>query len=253
MEWDREGKSLFSIPLSIPEASHLIIADITAAPDGTVVVSASATTAESRVAALLIWIEKSGSVRKVVRTSPYSARRVLFTPDGNLWTVGRVHDDQYNTVRGADLMRRYDPQGKLLGTAVPHASFAPGVEVPAADSFLTSNGSEVALYCGTTQELVELSAANGAIVRYAKNQTSAGTEPLGVALTSSGDLLISARSPNGIALSRVDRASGTIEDVDTIATRQAPLRPTFLIGTDGDSLVYYAKSPAHIMWITLSR
>ena len=90
---DADGKHLMTATVSIPDSAETGLSDAAVSPQGDVAVSGGASIADGRATAFIIFISKAGKTFQMVRTSPFTARRLCFNPDGTLWALGWELDD----------------------------------------------------------------------------------------------------------------------------------------------------------------
>jgi hypothetical protein len=119
------------------EASRVLVYDIAVSPGGTYAVNASAMDAAGASSAFLAWLDASGRIEKLVRTSPAAANALCFADDGTLWALMRVHDGKFEEVPDYDMLRQYDANGKLLRTALPRKVF-PSRDYPGDLSYMSA-------------------------------------------------------------------------------------------------------------------
>ena len=114
---------------------------------------------------------------------------VTITSDGNVWTIGRLHDDDNTRVLEECVLRRYDPSGKLLDSRILTAK--PGKDLsgrhPAISSSLFSSPDRVGWFT-TAGEYIEFSLDGHEIGRY---QGPTGLDrPDGVAISEDNDVVL---------------------------------------------------------------
>jgi len=228
--------------IALPGVDRFAIKDLTAAADGTMAVTGTAWGGEGLVS-VIVWIDRAGHLLRAVRTTPFAPFRVVFDREGMLWAVGRVHDADSREAPDYDLLRRYDPQGRLIQTLLPRSGFPRGGKHPAFESFLVTAPDRVGLYCVTAGEWIEVSLRGELLGRWRAPRAVPDTGITGAALTSSGALYVSAQrmgpTQEEIQLLRLDKRSGELVPAVEIAT---PLGPAPLVlSSDGNSVIYYHK------------
>lgn len=260
--YDRTGKTLLSLSLSVPNTVRMHITDIAAAPDGTVAVSASAFDGDGNGAPVIFWISPAGAVTRIVRLAPFSASRVVFANDGSLWAAGRIYRQEgvrFETAPEYDVLRHYDSQGRLLGSVVPNTTFASAPQNPALYSFLIGGQNRIGFLSLDAKEYVEVS-LSGKMLGDWKIHTSLPFhvgDVMGAALTASGSVFLSLpphpdlNTPyQGPPLYKLDKASGALQPAD-LSVDTPVTKPSVLIGGDGDKLVFYSKPPASVSWFAV--
>jgi hypothetical protein len=257
--WDRNGKMLFERSISIPDATHVQISDMAAASNGAVAVSASAMDDHSNVSPVIFWINSEGSINRIVRTAPFAASRIVFASDGSLWAAGRVYTIAGSKIVAAaqyDVLRRYNSQGELQQTAIPNTLFDDISANPAIGSFLASSPDRIGFLSVNGKKYFELSVSGKLSGSWTISSQLPENQVGGMALTSSGAVFISMLphadsrySYEGPPLYQLDKASGTLQAVRLSTT--SAVKPTVLLGSDGDHLVFYSKPPSSVSWFSV--
>jgi len=241
--FDESGNRVNNVRLSIPNASLVRVTDAAASPDGRIAILSSAATAEGQLAPFIAWMDSSGRLDKVVRTTPFVAHRIVFAKDGTLWAVGHLYNDQHSTdVPKHDVVWQFGSDGRMLRSLLPSNSFSH--PFPSATSWLTASANTIAVYFERTSELVEIDSTSGKLLgRWtvpvpARSAGEIAGSVGGIALTSSGDvvMVISSEDEKRVArpgFFRFDRQSGTLIPLDTSKVAAY----TMLLGADGDRLV----------------
>lgn len=261
--FDRNGKQLMQVQLTVPDSPTIRIRNIGAAPDGTVAVTASASDNQGHIAPVIFWITPSGAIARIVRTSPFSASRLAFASDGSLWAAGRVYNfdgahppaSQFQVAEDYDVLRHYDLEGRLQQTALPRLSFPVAVTDPTEESFLAISPDRIGFLSVSAKEYVEISPSGQMLGRWGLNSPIAANTAVGLALTSTGAVFLSmlprveANVPyQGPPLYQFDKSTGKLQSAQLSSTGLS--RPTALLGSDGDELVFYSKPPA-VSWFTI--
>ena len=254
--YDRTGRALMEVPLSIPDGAGIRVRDTAALPDGTIAVKASATADRGRAVGVIFWISPQGKVMRIVRTAQFGARRVAFAADGTLWAAGRVYDYAYNSLPEYDVLRQYDAQGRLVRTVLPRSTFAAGLREPSSDSFLLTAKDRIGFFSLTSNQYVELS-LSGDVLGNWKVAPPADVDIAGAALTASGRVFLSGQwrrkmdDPREweLLLYELDKRSGALRRIDFPQT--GVHRATVLVGSEGEELVFESKPPASISWFAL--
>jgi len=124
--FDRSGERVKSISLTLPSpyVSVTRIVDAAVSPDGLLAISASATTSDGKVAHLIAWFDASGSLAKIVRTTPFAAHQIAFAGKGTLWAVGNLYSEQRTRdIPAHDVVWQFGADGTVLRTLLPDTSF----------------------------------------------------------------------------------------------------------------------------------
>ncbi len=124
--YDRNGKQVFNLPLTIPDAVRRNVYSYARGAEGTFAACGLAYAADGRQAPYLAWVSADGTQQKVIRTSPYHPFLVAVAPDGTLWTVGRELNSELGE-KGVNLnagvLRHYDREGRMLDSFLPRSGF----------------------------------------------------------------------------------------------------------------------------------
>lgn len=125
--------------------------------DGTVAVCGSAYSADSRGANFIALAPADARPQTVIRMTDYVPRRIVVAGDGSVWVAGReLRDGRENDPHHA-VLRRYGPDGQLLGQWLPKSSLTlvPGVGHPVMFSHLVASQQRVGWYSPAASQYVE--------------------------------------------------------------------------------------------------
>jgi hypothetical protein len=262
--WDNQGRRLAAVPLAVPGVERIAPKDIAISPSGVMAVAATVLGPDRQTASIILWFSARGQLEKVVRTSPFSARRLTFASNGELWAAGRVHDGSYRELPEHDVIRRYGENGELIGSSLPRTTFAPDrANHPAAECFLFTKPGGVGFLSVASREFVEL-ALDGTVTRRTVVPPLRPEQVLsGAAYTEGGDLIVSihtgvtreqaalgAGARNQSQLQRLDRNSGSFIDVDLTAVRNTE-QGVSLLGREGGSLIVRRNPGDSLLWLAL--
>lgn len=255
----RTGVQLMHTQIAIPGAYRETIRDISVSPTGTLAATGFAYTNDGAQARFIVWVDSSGVIQTVVRTSPFAADRICFAQDGSLWAAGfQLTPDLKNEESEYDVLRHYDSEGHLLQSVLARSSFTRGVVrhnfvAPGEHGYLLSLGDHIAYYTPTALEWDEISASGSVLRRRpALKAVASGfkgpTKAFGAAVLPSGRVYISAHERDSSqklfnSIYRFDPATAIWQAVDTSQFG----KPGDIIGSDGDALVIY-NSVANISW-----
>jgi hypothetical protein len=222
--------------------------DLSARRDHTAVAVTQAVNAGEQRAWLTMSLDATGKVVGQFRTNPYAALDVAVDDAGNIWTLG-VDYDAKDHKADYNILREYSQDGRIVTTALPRSSFAPGLE-PAMNkggltgrNFLRVHGPNVAAFIAQTHEWIEVSPAGRVISRVKVQLPSRpgypSTGPLAVAVTDDGGVFLQSA---GFSLCKLDTASGACGTVDT--------PEEILLGASGnDLLLYNLFVPTQVDWV----
>jgi hypothetical protein len=157
-------------------------------------------TGDSRKGTFIAWISPDRARHVVTRVWPYSPEVVAAAPDGTIWTVGAVANDNYGTVH-PNVLRHYTPSGELLASTIVSGvrkSNGGVYHVGGASVLMLSNDrvgwlTMACRYIEFSLDAVELgtyACPNG----YTKTSDISG-----VALSSAGDLLVGGNGSRRLA------------------------------------------------------
>ena len=239
-----DGRQLTKAIVSLPDAVENGLIDAAVSPQGEVAVTGAASWANGRATAYFMFISKAGKMLQLVRTSPFSARRICFSADGTLWALGYELDDGGMEQASYNLLKHYGRDGVLIKSALPRNSFSlPGHSNPISQSFLATSGDLVGVYSNSTKEWIEVSSTTGDVVRrWAGLALGPKSFVIGAFLTSSGFAYVSAenRETQVRTVHQLDRSTGTWLAVNNVSHR--------IIGTDRESVLeLFARS--EIRWV----
>jgi hypothetical protein len=253
--FDTTGKLRGHVVLSVPDAAVTSTRSMAAAPDGGVAVAASVKNADGASASVIIWLNASGGVERVVRTTPFAAFHLAFAGDGTLWAVGREHDTRFEHTAEHNILRRYDRQGRVVSSLLPKTSFhvPPGPWHPASQSWLTASGDRVGFYSVTAGEWVEASLSGEILGRWKPGGIKPGEDVLGVALTTSGGVYVSTQIQRvrQTPVYCLDKAANEFVRVQMGDLAEPYHGWVKVLGSDGEDVVFYARPPTTLIWARL--
>lgn len=241
---DADGKELAKAVVSIPDAVENGLSDAAVSPQGEVAVAGGASWADGRATAFILFISKAGKALQLVRTSPFSARRICFSADGTLWALGYELDSGGMEIADYNILRHYGRDGVMIHSAIPRNSFPlPGHSNPVSESYLATSGDRVGIYSDRAKEWIEVATATGAVVgRWAGLTFRPKSRVIGASITRSGFVYISAenRETQARTVHKLVRSTGAWADIHNISHR--------IIGTDRDSVLeLFAHS--EVRWV----
>lgn len=234
--WDRDAALKIDAPISVPDTGQIVINDVAVAVDGSFAVTATLSGASSAI----VWCTPSGTIRRVTTTSPFSARRIAFHANGELWAAGWVKNDPEGSV-----VRVYAATGDLRRTAMPSANASQFIR----DLFLAVRSDRVGVISFSAGKWFELD-LDGRIV----TTTSLPTGPrfaTGAAVVTNGYLYASFQDDASRTLiSRLDSHSTAWVPTGLSALISDPVRQgSSILGAEGHSLVIRTKPPNALQWV----
>jgi hypothetical protein len=229
---DQDGRR-DEILFTFQGAAQIGINHATGSQEGEIAIVGSAYTADGRFTSFLARISADRRRQTITRTSPYHPSELTFAPDGTVWTVGNLKDEE-NTrdVVPKHLLRRFDSAGKLLGSAVIRVK---GFH-PDESTFLRASRDRVAWFTG--EEYIEFGLDGSEADRYYGPEVANVREITGVAVSGEGDVVVGRFGGGAAGVLVLDRETRTW-DAATLPSQHAPTW-TWILGFDGATLVTYS-------------
>jgi len=186
-------------------------------------------------------------------TSPFAAGHVVFAADGTLWALGRVHSANYDDEPEYDCLRHYDTTGKLIGSALPRSSFAPGRIGPASESLLTASADRIGVVSLTSQEYAEISPTTGEVLGHWK-VPNLSRKSTGAALLKGNELYISGqryvdKRVAAATLSHFNKTTGALEEVDAQKLYGDREKWFYIMGAEENHLVLRMGPSGVMAWV----
>lgn len=245
---DRSGKVVTQAQIHLDQAIAGHIWDVSVSPQGTLAVALEGLSKAGAAAGFIVWLDGSGKTAKLVQL-PFGVWRVCFADDGTLWAQVIV-PDRGNESSDYDVLRHYDSNGVLIGTAVPRLLFATK-NIRLNMSSLVASPDRIGLYEFESRTWVEVSYVGKLLGSW--KMPDVNSKYARVYLSSSNDVYVYAQERRDgreviAPLRRFDKAHSALEDIDTSAVNGG--RPVFLWGIDGDELVVGKQSrAAELVWV----
>jgi hypothetical protein len=123
---NREGQ-MEQIALTIPDSGYTLVRGAAGGPDGAIVATGSAFSADGRRSGFLAWIAPDRKRQTVVRTWPFFGDVVTIAPDGIIWAIGWTEDEEDRRNTQFNVLQRFDSSGRLLSSSVVSARGRPGL------------------------------------------------------------------------------------------------------------------------------
>jgi hypothetical protein len=227
---DRSGKQVLSAPVVIPDSVETGLTDATVSQQGEFAIAGGATDAHGRSTAFIAFVDAKGTMRRLVRTSPFTPRRICFARDGTLWAVGWELDENGREKAAYDVLRQYGTDGVLMKSALPCVSLASSNRrsSPVSQSYLAASGSTVGIYSVSTDEWIEVASSTGAILgRWKGPNRGNDVRVRGAAVTGSGSVYVTSETRGTVrfAVYKLVRDSGAWQPVNGASGR--------IVGVDG--------------------
>lgn len=120
---DRSGQARVDVDIAPPEAARITINGVAVSLSGRIAASGVAFSPEGAFSGFLLWLNPDGTIVRYVRLDSADPARVCFSPDGTLWALVRgFQQPDGREMAQYDMLRHYDQNGRLLGTALPKSS-----------------------------------------------------------------------------------------------------------------------------------
>jgi hypothetical protein len=221
---DTAGGPLREVPVTVSSVARTKLNDVAVSPSGVVCVTTTLVSADNRTTSAIFWIDKAGNIDKIVETAPFAASALAFADDGTLWAMGREYDADKRDKADCDVLRQYDPMGRLMRSALPKSSLSGRLSLGAT---LVAGQGRVGVL--TQSEWVELSSSGAVLGRWPIRTLARKEQITGVAMGSSGQPWISiqtnvapgAAETAGSGIFRLEPDSGNTIEVDSSAVRQS--------------------------------
>ena len=238
--------------LQLPSAHDPVVEDVDFGSDGNAAVAVSAQTGESGLLNGILLLDSNGADIGFTDTGRYRPLHIAIAPDRTIWTLGSQRDaDNPRRVDRQDykVVRQFSSEGKELNAYLARSTFPPGLEPgtasPGVRIEVTRDRVGILANSGKSslnQEWVELD-LNGNVIQRSRTDDTLRSVHLAVFTSDDHVFLQSARAGEVYTL---DHASQTWKPIPKLGTG-------FLMGADGESLVYYIDSqpypsPIQLEW-----
>jgi hypothetical protein len=247
--YSRDGKLISRFRINVPDAQQTIGSRVAALRGGAGFVAVAIAVNGSERVATLCFLDRSGKLQRVVRTSPLWPYFVTVASDGTIWGFGarQSEDGEDHPDSNDPVLFHFSSSGELLGTALPRRTFGQDPPFERSKSLghptLASAGNRVVLYAPHTRQLFELALDRSIVGKYViplPDQWRRGqriSKPMGVA-----ELSITGRGV--IYAHLVGGDNSGLYELDRVRQSWIPLpgpllerfRNFTLIGGDGDEL-----------------
>jgi hypothetical protein len=263
--FDKQGTRLSTRTFAVPDATRITVRGFERAADGSFALCGSLTDPEGRAGAYVAWISSDGQQTHITRTTPFAATRVAFSADGTIWSQGfeikpRAVSEAPRASLAAALrpdaavFRQFSRSGKLLRAVVSQS------EIGEADALITPHsvfalvGDRIIWYSGASRDYIAIS-PDGSVTKVANLALPNGEELSGSAVTTPGEIFVSARNGSTWSVSRLNLAERKWLPVAQggIGDRQDPKRRMTLLGAEGNTLVADGLDSRHLRFFRLTQ
>jgi hypothetical protein len=222
---DRAGKLIANAVVEIPNAIQTDLSDAAISQEGEIAVGGGARSSDGKASTFIAWLGKNGLVRTLVRTTPYTARRLCFADDGSLWALGFERDVTGMETWDYRALRQYSRDGAMVMSALPRSAF-PQVRGVFANPDFAISGMSPLIYTPRTNEILRVSSADGSVIERrqgpaigngerVRNIVGIGTSAIIVSIRRTGGGVEVRRSANdGIGWTPIARLSSPVIGVD---------------------------------------
>ena len=254
--FDRQGRELAPVVVSIPGASKMMLEGAVLAGDGKVAVIGSAYDA-GKGGGFLAIADISGSPQKIVRTFPYVPYLIAAGPGGGVWTgglemvAGKESHSAVNAKNG--VLRRFAVSGDLAPTYIPREEFG-GPNFGLTGGWLAVGKDRVGWY--TQDDRYFEVSAEGKVSVYAGHPDLVQSVS-GLAITDSGKVILSGVVPGNTpsqpgkksraVLAMLDRRTGAWQPL----AWAADLPALVIYGSEGEQVVMRGDSLSRVRFATI--
>jgi hypothetical protein len=256
--YDREGNLVGKTRIWLQDASFLSIVDAAARKDGNVAVVGWAMTGSGTVAGFLGDVSVVRNSGLIIQTSPFEGQSVTFGPDGTIWVFGMVLGPGRGREPAPDhyMVQHFGTNDVLKDQHLLRSSF-PCESHPAIRGFprVLASGDRIGLFAPACRMWVELSLTGELLGQWKWNYQPPAPDDASkvrvwsVMLTPTNELYGRLEWSVGDGFFRFDRQASTWIPVDTSEAKSVRAPVVWLLGTDGDALVY-ATLDHKLAWAT---
>ncbi|HZT28549.1 MAG TPA: hypothetical protein VFA33_01605 [Bryobacteraceae bacterium] len=248
----RNGSLKTHTIVAIPGVNSVRIRHVSCSPGGVLAASVVLSDPQLGYASVLVWIDSTGKIMRVVRTYPFAAGALAFSSDGTLWVLGRVRDRTYRDLPDYNILRQYSADGVLLRTFLPKSSLL-GTPAPGSGR-IQIRDQQVLIYFEEDQIVLQLS-TDGRIAGQWKLAGASEIMVTGAAISNSGNIILSgdvhSNAPASVSsgLYQLDKVSDRLIPLEMERVGLARDQYIMLLGGEADHLVLYVKPPRRLEWV----
>ncbi len=246
---DRAGKTVFQTRIWPENGDIVHITDLATSPLGGFAVSLTVTATTGVGTGAIAWLDAMGKSMRLVQLPMAAAFNVCFANDGTLWALVRVHDEKGIEAVGYDILRHYDANGVLIGTALPRSKFVSKRFPASGMSFMAASKDHIGIYFDVSKNWVELSYSGSIAGHWI---LPASDLLLSRAfLTDGNDVYFQCdgKTSTELGIRHLNKTANTLMVVDAsaLAGYDSSVRSVRLIGGEGNDIVVRKSS---LMWVT---
>jgi hypothetical protein len=259
--YDPNGQLVFNAVAQGPQGQRVHLNSAAIDTNGTVVATASYDGAPHGYGGALIFLDRSGKQTRAFTTDRYTPVHVCFGSDHSVWTLGwqrDAADNQREDREDYSLVRKYSAGGKELGAWMRRSSFPPGI-APGSAALgpwgirAVQDRIGLRVHPGNVAgnpEWIELDLNGNLIGRWPLGRDTGG----GTAFTRDARLYTLFARPTGKALrwrlAVFDRATSSWRETEDVSEAA---EQGFLLGADGDNLVFARYNGRSLVWFAPAR
>jgi hypothetical protein len=261
----KTGSRHSALTFAVKDATRITVRSFDRAADGSLAFCGSLTHRSAPAHSYIAWISADGQQTHITHTSPFTATRVTFAPDGSIWSQGfelqpRAAGEAPRASMAAALrpdaavFRQFSRSGQLLQALIRQSEISAPYSLTKHQNIFGSVGDRIVWYSGTTREFIAIS-SDGSISKVANLALPHAEELSGSAITSSGDIFASTRNGKTWSVSRLNLAERKWQPMaqGEISDRQDPQRRMTLLGADGETLVANGLDSRHLRFFRITK
>jgi hypothetical protein len=259
---NRDAKVVLRHRLWFPDATAVRIWDVAASRETTVAVVGHAVDKSGVFVAFVAFLSLQTPQVRIVQTSPFEGRYVVWGPNGMLWVLGYRLAETRKLLKAPPhaILHQYDQNGVLLRQTLEWPAIQCGLHPLLSWAQLAASNDRVGILLPACSTWLEVSATGNLIGRWQATlppDYAARAQLWTPALTTDNQVYCHVshpdhRSPEGTVthsgMFRLNRDQKVWEPVDTTETAVAAGQLSWLAGIDNDVFVY--RVGAHDMiWV----
>jgi hypothetical protein len=255
---DSSGKTLVSSRIWPNNGDIVHIRDISVSPKGGFAVPFTITSTTGAATGAIAWLNSAGNTTKIVQLPMSSPFNSCFADDGTLWVLAGVRDGEGGEASGYNMLRHYDANGILIGTALPRADFASKGFPSYGASRMTASHDRIGIYLDVRHVWIEISYGGELMGHWIL--PSSGIRILNVHLSGQNEVYLGYQKDNPspglpeIGVHHFDKTTKTLQPLDASALLAGDTSASSfnLAGGDGSNLVVRRSpnSPVTLLWVT---
>jgi len=233
-----DGHFTVNLPIRLPGASVAYPRDVAVDSDGAFVAGAGGGDGDIRHVSRfgVVNFDSNGIQTGVIDTKNFSPNHVAIAEDHSIWVLGSQFSGRGEPREDYMILRKYTRDGKLAGSYLPRSTFPAGLEPggPGVPATLMAAGNRIAVVAfsgdrGNLLELIQLDTDGNVLGRMRSDDQNG----MNFAFTTDGHLY-------GRSNAKAARSTLFLFDVaaGTLTSRDAPQSAGWLMGADGENLVY---------------